>query len=143
MKPTILFFTLVHTVVALRLPSSLTTFAPEHAEHFHGGLLGVTADVKLCLSSQRAHITLKGLPLGGTLAGTARFHNGEGSDVQIDEPLRGALKRRLVKIVRAEFDRRKDVVFVTVTLPFLLGTHTLALNRNVNSQRVDCTPLLL
>lgn len=91
--------------------------------------MGVSADVTLCMTSQHAQIKLWGLPLGGTLSGTARFSEGEGSSVQISEPLNSQLKRRFVKIVGARFDRAEDKVYVTVQLPLILGTQRITLYR--------------
>ena len=72
------------------------------------------------VASQRAHIRLSGVPLGGTLEGDAEFSEGEGSHVVVHEPLRGALRRRFVRIAGAEFDRETDTVVVVVKLPLLL-----------------------
>ena len=98
-------------------------------ERFMGGLMGVSADVTLCMTSQHAEIKLSGLPLGGTLSGTARFSEGEGSAVEVGEPLNSQLKRRFVKIVDARFDRAEDRVRVTVRLPLILGTQVIVLYR--------------
>jgi hypothetical protein len=114
-------------VYSLTVP---TVIAGTSQERFTGGLLGVSADVVLCMQTQHASIELSGIPLGGSLKGTARFHNGEGSDVVVDEPLNSALKRRFVKIVGARFDRAEDMVYVTVKLPLLLGTQTISLFRS-------------
>jgi hypothetical protein len=114
------------TTTSLNVPAVI---ARAQAERFTGGLLGVSADVSLCIKTQHASIELSGIPLGGTLKGTARFHSGEGSSVLVDEPLDSALKRRFVKIIGARFDRSEDRVYVTVKLPLLLGTQTIALYR--------------
>lgn len=97
-------------------------------QRFTGGLLGVSASVELDMRTERATIRLSGIPLGGTLEGTARFSDGEGSSVEIEEPLKTALRRRLVSVVDARFDRDLNQVFVTVNLPFLLGRHTIRLD---------------
>jgi hypothetical protein len=121
-------FTATFSVSTVELPSA------ENGK-FVGGLMGVSAKVNLCLGKKVAAIELSGLPLGGTLAGTARFQDGEGSPVVVDEPLRSALRRRFVKIVGAEFDREKDIVLVTVKLPLLLGTQTIRLLRASDNEK--------
>ena len=96
---------------------------------FVGGLMGVSADVRLCVGRKTANIELSGIPLGGTLKGVARFQNGHDGDVLVDEPLKTQLRRRFVKIVEARYDEDRDKVFVTVKLPLLLGTQTILLGR--------------
>lgn len=96
---------------------------------FVGGLLGVSADVRLCVGKKTANIELSGIPLGGTLKGVARFQNGHYGDVVVDEPLKTQLRRRFVKIVEARYAEEEDRVFVTVKLPLLLGTQTILLGR--------------
>ena len=98
-------------------------------ERFVGGLLGVSAKVDLCHLKEYAFISISGIPIGGTISGTASFSHGEGSRVVINEPLKTSLRRRMVSIVDARFDRRADVVYVEVHLPFLIGTKTIKLER--------------
>ena len=98
-------------------------------KRFVGGLMGVRADVLLCMETQHAKISLSGIPIGGKLMGTARFSDGEGTQVTIDEPLKGQLSRRFVSISTAEFDRDGDRVYVTVKLPFLIGSQRIVLGR--------------
>ena len=140
---------LLAAVVSLRVPGGasinpLPRIALPTSERFVGGLMGVSADVSLCLESQHAVIKLSGIPLGGRLEGTARFANGEGSGVVVDEPLRSALRRRFVSIVSARFDRKHDRVYVTVQLPLMLGTQTIMLGRatqrDAANPSIDCTP---
>ena len=107
-------------------------------ERFVGGLLGVSAKVDLCLLKEYAFISISGIPIGGKISGTATFSNGEGSNVVINEPLKTSLSRRLVKIVDARFDRRADVVYVEVHLPFLIGKHTIKLERE--NSKLDFDP---
>lgn len=115
---------------------------PPPSERFVGGLLGVHADVLLCVQNQHAEITLSGIPLGGTLRGSASFADGEGSNVVIDEPLRSALRRRFVKVVGAKWDRSADKVILSVKLPLAFGTHTITLLRATSAvQRAPaCVP---
>ena len=91
--------------------------------------MGVRADVVLCMHTQHAKSELWGLPLGGKLSGTARFSTGGGSDVVIDEPLKEQLSQRFVSISAAQFDRANDRVYVTVRLPFMIGTQRIVLGR--------------
>lgn len=91
--------------------------------------MGVHADVTLCMDTKHAAIELSGIPLGGTLKGTARFSGGEGSSIVVDEPLRTSLRRRFVNIIGATFDRKRDRIYITVKLPFLLGTQTIMMGR--------------
>ena len=110
---------------------------------FVGGLLGVTADVTLCEGEHKAFIKLSGVPLGGTLRGSATFADGEGSGVVVHEPLRTSLRRRFVRIIRAEYDRQTQTVTVTVKLPLLLGTHSIKLARAlVPARQCDVVPLM-
>jgi hypothetical protein len=126
---------------ALHMPTSLA--APADYPRFTGGLMGVSADVTLCEAEHKAVIKLSGVPLGGTLRGSATFADGEGSSIVVHEPLRSALRRRFVRIVGAEYDRAKQTVFVKVKLPFLLGTHTIALARaRAPARECDVVPLL-
>lgn len=101
--------------------------------------MGVHADVILCMGTKHASIKLSGIPLGGTLKGTARFSDGEGSSVVVDEPLRTLLRRRFVNIVGAKFDRERDIVRVTLKLPFLLGTQTIVMGRAADDEESDTT----
>jgi hypothetical protein len=111
-------------------PAAAGKFPSTANGKFVGGILGVSAKVNLCVRNQVAAVELSGLPLGGTLAGTARFQDGEGSPVVVvDEPLRSQLRRRFVRIVSARFDEKQDRVYVTVRLPLLLGTQTIPLGR--------------
>lgn len=124
----------------LAIPMSSPTSG---VERFVGGMMGVSADVSLCMATQHAEIRLSGIPLGGILEGTARFTEGEGSDVLVEEPLRTSLRRRFVKIVDAKFDRETDRVLVTIKLPLLLGTQTIVLTRAKKlSLARSCLPLL-
>lgn len=132
----LLFAKLLTLAAAASLQSPFSKLKPVHwsptphsGERFVGGLMGVHADVTLCLATKHAAIKLSGIPLGGTLQGTARFSDGEGSSVVVDEPLRSSLRRRFVNIVGAKFDRQRDRVYVTVQLPFLLGTQTIMMAR--------------
>lgn len=94
---------------------------------YSGGLLGVAASVRLDRARQSATITLRGAPVGGTLAGEARFS--PSGAVELDAELARALKRRFVAIERAGEDLGAGVVWVVVRLPLGLGRHTLRLER--------------
>ena len=98
-------------------------------EVYVGGMLGVSARVLLCRKSDNAHITLSGIPVGGTVSGSARFGNGSEEKVVVGEPLAGTLRRRFVKIVEAEHKQASDTVVVVARLPLVLGTQTIVLVR--------------
>lgn len=98
-------------------------------EKFVGGLLGVKAEVLLDRNVNRATVSLSGAPVGGRVSGDAEFGQGGEKDVVVHGPLSRVLARRFVKIVDARHDDASDRVFVTVSLPMLLGKHTITLNR--------------
>lgn len=98
-------------------------------ELYVGGMLGVSARVLLCRQSERARITLSGVPMGGTVSGNARFGTGAEDPIVVEEPLAGTLRRRFVKIVEARHDERSDTVVVVARLPLVLGTQTVTLKR--------------
>jgi hypothetical protein len=116
---------------------------PPEYPRFTGGLMGVSADVTLCEAENKAVIKLSGAVLGGTLRGSATFADGEGTSIVVHEPLRSALRRRFVRIVGADFDRKKQTVAVRVKLPLLLGSHTITLSRaRVPARACDAMSLL-
>ena len=95
---------------------------------YHGSLLGVSAELMLFRKSERAVVTLKGIPLGGSISGVARFQK-DGFNVDLDEDLKVALKRRRVKIEGAGAFHDYSKVWVLIQLPLGLGRHTLSLDR--------------
>lgn len=95
---------------------------------YEGTLLGVHAIVFLHKREERAVITLRGLPLGGSISGTAVFED-DGVSVKLDPHLRRALKRRHVQIEGAGALYNDSEVWVLVKLPLGLGRHTISLRR--------------
>lgn len=97
---------------------------------YAGGMLGVSARVVLCRKRGGAHITLSGVPVGGTVSGMAHFVADGDDRVVLGEPLAGTLRRRFVKILAASHNEAADTVVVVARLPFLLGTQTIVLVRD-------------
>lgn len=95
---------------------------------YKGGLLGVKAELLLFRKQERAVVTLKGIPLGGTISGIARFDK-DGFNVDLDPELELALNRRRVKIEGAGAFHDYSKVWVLIQLPLGLGRHTLSLDR--------------
>lgn len=101
---------------------------PAHcAIHFKGGLLGVNADVDLYRRASRAHIQLKGAPIGGLLSGDATYD--KHYNVKLDESFSSALSRLRVNVLSVYPSEDWTMVFVQVQLPFFLGRHTIRLRR--------------
>lgn len=75
----------------------------------------------------RAHIELKGLPIGGLLSGDATFD--KHYNVKLDDTFSRALSRLKVEVLHVHPSDDWSLVFVTVKLPFLLGQHTIRLHR--------------
>ena len=95
---------------------------------YHGGLLGVKAELLLFRKQERAVVTLRGIPLGGKISGIARFDK-DGFSVDLDPELELALNRRRVKIEGAGAFHDYSKVWVLIQLPLGLGRHTLSLDR--------------
>ena len=139
---------LAHSLTSFQMLAGMTSplqASRLRSTRFVGGLLGVSADVDLCESNSLATIKLWGVPLGGTLRGTATFSDGEGSSVEIHEPLKTALRRRFVRVVAVRYDSDANEVVVVVRLPLLLGTHSLRLLPKDGDRKRErpCAPLLL
>lgn len=104
-------------------------------ELYVGGLMGVSARVVLCRGTERAKITLSGLPIGYyPVSGTAMFRdenrvNSANDNVIISEPLATLLRRRFVKIAGVRHDTDNDFIVVTMKLPLILGTQKIVLRR--------------
>ena len=97
-------------------------------EVFSGGLLGVSAKVTLHRDSDYALVSLSGIPIGGAVSGRARFgRGGDEESVVVEEPLKGVLARRFVKLIEAKQDETTNRVLVTMQLPMGLGKHTIEL----------------
>lgn len=94
---------------------------------FKGGLLGVKADVELYRRASRAHIQLRGTPIGGLLSGDATYDRNY--NVKLDESFSRALSRLRVNVLSVYPSEDWTMVFVQVQLPFFLGRHTIRLQR--------------
>lgn len=95
---------------------------------FEGGLFGVKAKVLLYPEQERALVQLKGIPIGGPIAGVAWFKP-DGMAVELDPEFERLLRRRLVRIESAGAEEGYGAVWVRVRLPRVLGTHTMSLAR--------------
>lgn len=83
------------------------------------------AEVSLNERDGVAALELSGLPVGGRLAGTARFDASGG--VRMEPHMEAALARRFVRVVSVRRSR-EDVVEVVLRLP-LLGLKRLGMSR--------------
>ena len=117
---------IVASVAALAWQPAL--LGAEIPYRYEGTLLGVKANLLLFRKTERAVVTLKGIPLGGCINGVARFEN-DGFGVELDKELEAALRQRHVKIegVGAFHDYSK--VFVIIKLPLGMGRYTMSLDR--------------
>ena len=97
--------------------------------NYEGGLLGVQARVALFPRQERALIKLRGLPIGGSISGVARFKS-DGWSIALDSDMERALARRHVKIVGAGAMHDYSKVWVIVRLPLGIGKRTLILPRS-------------
>ena len=112
-------------------PLALQQQPRDDAPHqYYGRLYGVTAIVALEPATRKAHVELRGVPLGGSIAGVGRLKNGEAGEVELEEAFAAALARRRVSIQSAAFDRHAQTVTVHVTVPFF-GAQRLSLRRVV------------
>ena len=112
--------------------------ASGHSHHpvFTGGLLGVSARVKLLEDYGVAAIELRRVPpLFTTLRGTASLGRNKGGDFELSADLQVALARRGVSILGinqhpngCKFSKC-DFVSVTISLPAHLGAHCIELKR--------------
>ena len=117
---------------ALKSVRSLVMQQPVECEvqRYHGGMYGVTATVALDPQKRKAHVQLRGIPLGGRVEGVGWLTSDdqESGAVELEEEFAAALGRRFVSIVRAHRDRATDTLTVVVSVP-LLGEQTLVLER--------------
>ena len=99
-------------------------------QRFAGSLYGVAASVELDLRTREARVELRGLPLGGRVAGVGWLKNvdGEAGEVELEEEFAAKLAWRRVSIQAAALDRASNTVTVHVTVP-LLGAQQLELQR--------------
>jgi len=97
---------------------------------YRGSLLGVSCECTLDSREGVASLSLRGVPIGGRLAGTARFSS-DGEAVILDEKLDRALARRLTKVESVCYGQSDDVVRVSLSLP-IVGKRTITLYRDTS-----------
>jgi len=97
--------------------------------HFEGSFYGVYARVALNMNTRVAHVTLSGIPLGGSLEGEGWLKSAgtESGPVVLQEEFAARLARRYVEISRASLDRGAKTVTVWASVP-LLGEIEMVLN---------------
>ena len=83
---------------------------------FTGGLLGVRADVWVCARTERARVTLTGVP-GGKISGGASY--GPGHHVVLDGDLASRLRRFRVTLLRVAPSDSWDRLEIIVRLPLV------------------------
>ena len=105
----------------------LSSQAAPRAIRFKGGLLGVKAEGDLYRRASRAHIELRGPPIGGLITGDATYD--KHYNVTLDESFSRALSRLKVSVLSVYPSEDWTKVFVRVQLPFFLGQHTIQLQR--------------
>ena len=106
--------------------------AQAEVRNFRGGIYGVVASVALDLSTRHANVTLRGVPLGGTLSGqgwlAVERANAYSGVVVLDPDFRRRLQRRFVRVRSASYDPRESTVTVVVSVP-VFGITNLVLTR--------------
>lgn len=104
-------------------------FAKQHppSEEYDGRMLGVSCHCTLNRAGRYATLELRGVPIGGRLAGTAWFM-ADGKSVQLDPELDRAVARRLITIYEANHRTRDDTIHVILRHP-LLGRRRMVLHR--------------
>jgi len=113
--------------------NSISPYIPEEEpipEIYAGGFFGVRARVELIREHNLAYIILEGVPLGGRVAGTARFALGttDGS-VDLSEGLARTVRRRGVQIVGVEDDTaNENEIYIKIKLP-VVGVQCLKMTR--------------
>jgi|TARA_B110001452_G_scaffold178009_1_gene149367 hypothetical protein len=133
-RPQALVERVVESVRTLVMQFDLRSKDECATQHYRGSLYGVTATVALEMATREAHVELRGVPLGGTIAGIGWLKNidGEVGEVELEEAFAAALAWRMVSIQAASLDRHANTVTVHVTVP-LLGAQQLALKRVNNT----------
>jgi len=112
-----------------RILMSAVGMAEEPMAHFEGSFYGVYASVALNTNTRVAHVTLSGIPLGGSLEGEGWLKSAgtESGPVVLQEEFAARLARRFVEISRASLDRGAKTVTVWAIVP-LLGEIEMVLN---------------
>lgn len=122
----------MHTLLLLLslvgCPALVDAFAVAKPMAYKGRLLGVKADVALYRKEDRAYVMLRGIPIGRSVAGDARFKT-DGWSVDLDTDLDRALTRRRIKILGVGAFADYSQMWVLIQLPLGLGRHTLTLDR--------------
>ena len=103
--------------------------AEEPTAHFTGSFYGVYAHVALNMNTRVAHVTLSGIPIGGTLEGEGWLQSAgaESGPVVLQGDFAERLGRRFVEISRASLNRQAKTVTVWASVP-LLGEIEMVLN---------------
>ena len=112
-----------------RILMSAVGLAEEPTTHFEGSFYGVYARVALNMNTRVAHVTLSGIPLGGSLEGEGWLKSAgtESGTVVLQDEFAARLARRYVEISRASLDRHARTVTVWASVP-LLGEIEMVLN---------------
>lgn len=122
-------------------PSVLPEIEPV-PEIYAGGFFGVRARVELIREHNLAYIILEGIPLGGRVAGTARFAQGTSNgSVDLSEGLARTVRRRGVQIVgvdevHEDATTKECVICIRLKLP-VVGVQCLKMAR---ADTVTVTP---
>lgn len=118
--------TRICTIVATLCMRESTPLRGTDCDVFRGAFYGVSAIVALNRDAHTANVTLRGLPIGGTLTGTAWHPSGvDGGEIVLEERFAAALKQRLVTLEGVDV-APGGCLHVRVRLP-LLGARTLTL----------------
>ena len=83
---------------------------------YSGRRFGVSANVDLDMFSKIATVTLSGIPIGGSINGTATLD--ESGNPVLDDKLRDALARRGVSVDTVDMDSGSTSCRVVARLPF-------------------------
>jgi len=112
-----------------RILMTAVGLAEEPMAHFEGSFYGVHARVALNMNTRLAHVSLSGIPLGGSLEGEGWLQGAgaESGPVVLRGDFQARLARRYVAISRASLDRRAKTVTVWASVP-LLGEVEMVLN---------------
>jgi hypothetical protein len=112
-----------------RILMTAVGLAEEPMAHFEGSFYGVYARVALNMNTRVAHVTLSGIPLGGSLEGEGWLKSAgtESGPVVLQEEFAARRARRGVGFSRAPRDRRAQTGTVWASVP-LLGEIEMVLN---------------
>ena len=106
-------------------------------DHFEGTFYGVHVSVALNMETQVATVTLRGVPLVGSIEGEGSWlrdaGGGESDVLELEAEFAARLARRFVRIDGAELDPERATVTVHAVLP-LLGARSLVLVRSSDGQ---------